>query len=880
MRLHREQPVIHSGICGRADLVRVCLLEDDGVLKVMSTLLGYHPSPEELKEHAESGPVFPKAVPDSSVQGIEQKDFLQPRPLYPVWFWQQVGYAQESTAPPPPTVIIASTPPVWPGRPKDPPRFRFLTTWPELQPRLRQVLAQWQEGHEPDVARILHSMERGRLLLRIPHRRRRQWGRSVQVVLDRSEHLVPFWKDQQRVFADLASILGENDLEAARFHEGLDEPRLLGDSEGGYRLPPPGGTVFVLGDLGALQRGGSQARAPWLDLGRRLQAQSCRGVVLFPAPLERFPSELKHWWQCVAWERDRSGATNAPEVLTARAEQLLRLLGTLVRIEPGLLRDVRLALGPERADAGTEADVWGHSALSSTHSVAASLTPEANAELRAGFDGHSKEDRAMVLHHWRRWRWNLADEVVADEIANFSTDSQSHQISPEDLTFARDFWRWFSERSRNHRQDTGSSDRHAWFRKVRKRANAHFWQDPVFGEQIIRLDHALHGSDPNYVPPPGFRPALIEGDQTSDPPMVRRFHVGQSEGRLVLNQELSIVPIGSWLGTLHTINGLITIENPHDSSPPILLGDPRKTVCDLPSAPRFHIRSDCERLSFRRLGRPTWADAMGRDRFGLWVEFVVGQARQKMRWIPPGRFWMGSPEDEPGRVENEGPRHEVTIKGGYWLFDTPCTQALWQAVMGDNPSRFQTPDRPVEQVHWDDVQTFLKRINDRLPGLDLILPSEAQWEYACRAGTTTALYTGGIEILGEHNAPALDSIAWYGGNSGVGFDLDNGRDNKDWPEKQYPQGKAGTHPVGRKVPNPWGLYDMLGNVYEWCADYWHGSYEGAPVDGNPWLTADDHVIRGGSWGGLSRGARAAYRERIMFADRDDNVGFRCARVHP
>ncbi|MBF0371645.1 MAG: formylglycine-generating enzyme family protein, partial [Magnetococcales bacterium] len=201
--------------------------------------------------------------------------------------------------------------------------------------------------------------------------------------------------------------------------------------------------------------------------------------------------------------------------------------------------------------------------------------------------------------------------------------------------------------------------------------------------------------------------------------------------------------------------------------------------------------SDWERLSFRRIIRPSWADAMGRDRHGLWGEFVVGEARQKLRWIPPGRFTMGSPEDEPGRFDREGPRHEVVIGQGYWLFDTPCTQALWQAVMGENPSKFQTPDRPVEQVSWDDVQEFINRINERVSGLELTLPSESQWEYACRAGSTTALYSGAIEILGERNAPALDPIAWYGGNSGVDFDLDNGWDSSDWSEKQYPHEKAG-----------------------------------------------------------------------------------------
>jgi len=280
---------------------------------------------------------------------------------------------------------------------------------------------------------------------------------------------------------------------------------------------------------------------------------------------------------------------------------------------------------------------------------------------------------------------------------------------------------------------------------------------------------------------------------------------------------------------------------------------------------------------------PEWASGWGQDRFGVYVAFTIRAAvTQRLRWIPPGRFLMGSPGTEEGRFEWEGPRHEVTLAEGFWLFDTPCTQALWQAVMGENPSEFKSPTRPVEQVSFEDVQRFLDTLNGLVPGLGLILPSEAQWEYACRAGTETATYAGDMRIVGERNAPVLDAIAWYGGNSGVGFDLENGFDSSGWPEKQYDHIRAGTRLVAQKAANPWGLYDMLGNVYEWCDDHWHDSYEGAPTDGTAWTDSAGgaalRVVRGGSWCPGARDVRAAFRFHFAPASRNDYLGFRCARV--
>ena len=143
--------------------------------------------------------------------------------------------------------------------------------------------------------------------------------------------------------------------------------------------------------------------------------------------------------------------------------------------------------------------------------------------------------------------------------------------------------------------------------------------------------------------------------------------------------------------------------------------------------------------------RPPWASDQGDDDFGCWIDFKVAREVQRLRWIPPGEFLMGSPGNEPERFDDECPQHRVRLTQGLWLADTACTQALWRAVMdGQNPADFKDdPNNPVEQVSHDDALQFLARLRDRLGhGAEPVLPTEAQWEYACRAGTTSPFSFG------------------------------------------------------------------------------------------------------------------------------------------
>jgi formylglycine-generating enzyme required for sulfatase activity len=219
--------------------------------------------------------------------------------------------------------------------------------------------------------------------------------------------------------------------------------------------------------------------------------------------------------------------------------------------------------------------------------------------------------------------------------------------------------------------------------------------------------------------------------------------------------------------------------------------------------------------------------------------------------IPAGSFTMGSPTSEPGRYDNEQ-QHRVTISKHFYLQTTEVTQKQWKQVMGSNPSSFKDcgDDCPVDSVSWNDAQEFIQKLNQMESGAKYRLPTEAEWEYACRAGSKGRFYFGDEEAkLGEY--------AWYGGNSG---------------------GK--THPVGKKKPNDWGLYDMYGNVFEWVEDDYHESYTGVLYDERAWIDSPRgsyRVIRGGGWSLDARYCRSATRLRSRPDIRDYDLGFRLSR---
>lgn len=252
--------------------------------------------------------------------------------------------------------------------------------------------------------------------------------------------------------------------------------------------------------------------------------------------------------------------------------------------------------------------------------------------------------------------------------------------------------------------------------------------------------------------------------------------------------------------------------------------------------------------------KQAWQNSLGKDQYGLFCDLNINNVTQRFRYIPPGTFLMGAPETDEQADEYEKPQHLETINNGFWFADTPCTQEFWQAVMGNNPSRFnegpKTKHLPVEMVTFSDdqdsVEAFLERLKPLLPAeITPTLATEQEWEYACRANTTTTYWWGNEYDSKMANTDHLDQKIWDEGVCTTDVNL-------------YP-------------PNPWGLFDMHGNIDEWTSSFWKENL----IDKNAEEDVEAIVVRGGTYLFHPREARAAHRDYRLFRnDLSLSLGFR------
>lgn len=786
-----------------------------------------------------------------------------------------------------------------------------------LMARLRRHLVRGVETDRLDVLAAVRWIADGRPLHRLPPTRQARLPGAVQVVIEASSTLGPLSHDFIPVLDRLGRWLGPR----RRLLRADGSPHWIRDVRGRpAEIRSDGSPVVVLGDAGLLARAGEAAVERWVQRGQALMQAGQRPLLLLPASVQRVAPEVARVFDVVAMEDDTAAA---PVAMTVEAlEDPVRGLRAAIfgstYVRPGLLRRLRQVVRPwyPWLDAATEAQLWNDAAVVSNINACA-LSPEQRPQAEADFaawplalreaviEVHLAELASMsplvraeyVLWVSRHVPAGTRLRPVLDEAVRAAERLMAQagaRLQAGDDRMARELEAHlldFGERSEPLLAQGSEAVQRAWVMAWRRGAHpgdeAHLPAGlrlerlggllrPVLGTQTlelvvqqcgqgveVRVDSAeaggvtgavLHrtegvplwqvgGAEVRRVGERVVRPgrAGVEVRLGADRVRVESFVRPEWAESVWFDQ-------GEWHAALP--GGKRLVWTPATW---FQLDADRLNTGPLPKACWWDVR---DRASTQAEVDLAWASATGTDESGSWAEFTVhgkrGPVTQRMRWIPPGEFLMGSPKGEKGHSDDEH-QHPVLLTQGYWIADTACTQELWEAVMEENPSRFKDGQQnPVEQVSWNDItQKFLPRLNKLVPGLNLTLPTEAQWEYACRAGTQTR-YSFGDEIDQER--------VNFGGNRG-----------KTVPVKALPE-------------NQWGLYQMHGNVWEWCAD-WLAEYpDGAvidPVVHQPKKEPRQRVHRGGSWIGNGGDCRSANRSASEPSVRVDvfgyRLGFRLAR---
>ena len=862
------QPFPAKGKPGLACLVLAAMEGDDDLLLSVAAWLGY-----ELKSRDGISVAPPQekdvSEPDTSVE-VKKKaspePALSPRSYLPYPFWRLsriISTAQPDASDGRPQWLKIGGP-----EPSQPPtterESHCRLPWPDqlvpmkrIWPMLINDLSCRYRTRQPDTARVVRKMALAGVLAHIPLLKRRRWSDDIQVIVDTAEHLFPFRADCMRLVADLRQRIGRQRLRIIRFSDypgGRCESWYLDDHgiDGQYQPPHANGRVLILSDL-SISTADSGRADQWKIFIEGLKGAGIPVYLFSPAAAGNYPAHWREFLKIQSWNpgacfRRHIGSPGREHLPAATLEQLEKLkvlLSCTALFDGALLRKFRAFLLPQ-APPELESLLWQQRHFFLFQGSLASWRADRLGSYREQFRQEESGMKQAVLKlrddHFRNFPQDFL--AVQDVLAASVTSGNAKEAQKYlQAMLCREF----------SRRQTSTSTR-SFFGFFLENQDEHAWQqdDDLLHTAwlLAHEDEIEQGEMPDRLPR-GFNPDKI------------RWHGQQARpGVLFLYQQRdSLICEYATAMDSTTVPDQPGIRYPTVGQP--LWQDDegvwrplgRKRTFDHKKQPLIINVGDHRQLELEAFIRPSWAMAIGRDQYGLYLDLSVKSIIQRFRWCEPGIFQMGSPPDEPERWGGSEVLHEVTLSRGFWLADTAVTQGLWQAVMGDNPSKFQGVERPVEQVSWKDAQDFIKKLNAMVPGLSARLPWEAEWEYACRAGTTTPFSFGGKEDL------TLDRVNYSG----------------KW-DKMSSEGE--TKVVKTYAPNPWGLYEMHGNVWEWCQDYYPVDLGAEPVvDPQGPDTGYNRVVRGGSWISFGRFVPSAYRVGAIPGHRVDNQGFRLALDH-
>lgn len=815
-------------------------------------------------------------------------------------------------------------------------KFQPLVPWARLWPFLHNTLSNLCSGWQPDMEQVVKRVAQGELLRRMPLKSRKTWANSACVLVDINEGTFGLRYDFIHLRDKLLRLRGEYGLQV-RYLE--DEPggqvyhweheREVVEP---WVTPPPDVPLLIISDLGALTQSRRKLYA-WLVFGRELAAKGCRPVVLMPVPVRMIDARLLKYFTCISWDRGSrlQPVMNvrpdniAPDEHQAKVRQLLNRLAPAVRVNSSLLRATRYLLASEAFDVGHEAAVWQHPAIQNHGDEFVWQMSDHEQFLQAFRQLPAPQKQAMV-DFIARYHATLPEVVYFEAMQNciqLSPEQVDTEVREATRRYMAALVRTFNE----HPEYKGLSQ---WTGRFEDRQQADVLRQHnaiLAAIKGIRLRHSLETG--KEIPfPADFDKELMQ-PFLSSVKQPRRYELRQQGRKLVFipeggaESDDGFGAQGSLLTALNSSADFIvknsTTEQDLQASHILRFERDKTATIAMAGTRSYELETDRERITVEPLTKPEWAVAIGNDVHGLWAESkdnegnvyrwywhppeynsdyenlagfwypdVIGYIKNpkwginvgrdkyglyvtskisyrmspkakkfqflRFRWIEPVTFYMGS-DKELGRRDNET-LHQVTLSKGYWLSETTCTQILWESIMNDNPSVFKQDYCPVDSISWDDAQVFIRRLNLGFSELNVRLPFEAEWENACRAGTNTAFSFG-------NELPLLDEIMLY---SGV------------WGELERTEVKPQHAATVKSYPsNQWGLYEMHGNIWEWCED-WYGHYPSTSVtDPKGMKEGVFRILRGGSWADGGRRCRSAYRTYADPSTKNGTRGFRLAR---
>ncbi len=815
-----------------------------------------------------------------------------------------------------------------------------LVSWSRLWPCLQGVLGAEIPGQQVDIRRLVKKVSKGERIRHIPKLTRYAWAARAQLLIDINPNNIVYRQDFFQLTDALTALRGEVGLSVRYIvdHPGGHVVYYQQDEEcfEPWLYPEKDTPLLILSDMG-LHRKGCRTVLQWLSFGQRLRGRGLRPTVLMPIAVRMLDQRLLNYFDCVLWDRtsslkplsefcvtdyedDRASATES-------VEHLMALCFPAMRVELGLLRSLRHLLPATAYDVGHESQVWHHHAVLSESDEWA-WQPEKRALFLKKFQQQLTQFSDAQKH-------GLVEQIACyhaklPDVLYFEAMHMLMNLKlplPQDVKDATE--RYMAALIKTYDQERSHQGLVSWVKRFHARHQgveavvSSDYQTVLYILERIRLEgRSLAEMDwPAHIPPEhilaflnrsssehvyllrqqGTQLQLVPQDGIDTVALEDEWAIpGVTLLRLAL-RDTHIVHTYEVGGTLKQNSLQVTEKQgacfslPPSQRHQFQIGAQRITVEALPvgqtaqwvvargmegentfvtsrdqagneytwywHAPSWHPNQGVLRGVWYsdisgQLALPEWAERIDRDKYGIYVDARLAGVEQRFRWIEPGAFLMGSPENEVGRLDNET-QHEVILTQGFWLADTTVTQTVWEAVMGNNPSNFKGPQHPVDSVSWGDAQRFIEILNNQASEPLYCLPTEAQWEYACRAGTQ-----GAFNFVDELS---LERINYRG----------------TWGYKAEEWGKGAkrqTCDVGYYEANAWGLFEMHGNVWEWCED-WYDEYPAdtlldpvGPDQGN-W-----RVCRGGSWFNSGRDLRAACRNDawlIGFV----SIGFRLARGH-